>query len=289
MKKKKIIPHLSAEDKILIIRQVIKGKSVSDLSRERKISRTIIYKWLKQYVNTSPSKLRKVLSAKNPSGKTHWRHIHGIEERVLQLVLANIEYSIDKIYSLLKAEGILISRSGLYYVLKRLSLATYQDRLKYSASQVLVSRQVLRLPEYHLPEAPRYSFNKIALFIELIFLAFTSFIASFYLLEHIAQRSNNNPSVIYTTHDIASNLEQKLLNSKSDSKRFIYIVKAGDSLWYISEEIYESGYNWPDIAKANKLANPDYIEIGQKLVIPVVPSRIEAISPFLGVFLRERS
>ncbi len=55
--------------------------------------------------------------------------------------------------------------------------------------------------------------------------------------------------------------------SQTDQTSF-YIVKSGDSLWTISESIYQSGYNWVDIAKANKLENPGLIYAGTKLEIP---------------------
>ena len=46
-----------------------------------------------------------------------------------------------------------------------------------------------------------------------------------------------------------------------------YVVQKGDHLWKIAEKFYGSGYNWVDIAQANKLANPGIIYQGQKLVI----------------------
>lgn len=52
-----------------------------------------------------------------------------------------------------------------------------------------------------------------------------------------------------------------------------YKVKKGDDLWHISEKYYNSGYNYVDIAKINKLANPSAIEVGQDLVIPKVESK----------------
>ncbi len=52
-----------------------------------------------------------------------------------------------------------------------------------------------------------------------------------------------------------------------------YTVKAGDSLWSISEKAYKSGYNWVDIAKANNLTNPGNIFAGNKLTIPNVKPR----------------
>ncbi|MFZ5845650.1 MAG: LysM peptidoglycan-binding domain-containing protein [Patescibacteria group bacterium] len=47
-----------------------------------------------------------------------------------------------------------------------------------------------------------------------------------------------------------------------------HIVASRETLWNIAEKYYQSGYNWVDIQKANNLANPDYIEVGQKLTIP---------------------
>ncbi len=49
-----------------------------------------------------------------------------------------------------------------------------------------------------------------------------------------------------------------------------YSVKQGDYLWTIAEDAYGSGYNAYDIANANKLQNPDLIEVGQVLVLPSV-------------------
>jgi nucleoid-associated protein YgaU len=52
-----------------------------------------------------------------------------------------------------------------------------------------------------------------------------------------------------------------------------YKVKQGDDLWHISEKYYNSGYNYVDIAKTNKLANASAIEVGQDLVIPKVEAK----------------
>ena len=47
-------------------------------------------------------------------------------------------------------------------------------------------------------------------------------------------------------------------------------VENGDNLWKIAEKYYKSGYNWVDIAKANKIANASIITAGQELVLPEV-------------------
>ncbi len=47
-----------------------------------------------------------------------------------------------------------------------------------------------------------------------------------------------------------------------------YKVKEGDNLWTISVRAYADGYKWPEIAKANNLANPDLLLIDQELKLP---------------------
>jgi len=56
-----------------------------------------------------------------------------------------------------------------------------------------------------------------------------------------------------------------------------YQIKEGDSLWTISEKFYNSGYNWIDIAKANNLANPSIIHAGNKIIIPKIEKKSEAV------------
>lgn len=47
-----------------------------------------------------------------------------------------------------------------------------------------------------------------------------------------------------------------------------YTVTRGDNLWNIAVRAYGDGYRWVDIARENKLANPDLIHAGNVLVLP---------------------
>lgn len=47
-----------------------------------------------------------------------------------------------------------------------------------------------------------------------------------------------------------------------------YTVVQGDCLWTIAVRAYGDGYKWVDIARENKLANPDIIHAGNVLSIP---------------------
>lgn len=57
----------------------------------------------------------------------------------------------------------------------------------------------------------------------------------------------------------------------------IYTVAQGDTLWNIAEKKYNSGYNWVDIQKANKITNPDILIIGTKLRLPNVEPKIVTV------------
>lgn len=63
------------------------------------------------------------------------------------------------------------------------------------------------------------------------------------------------------------------VQSEEKSNQKTYTVKKGDNLWMIAEKQYGSGYNAVDIAKANKIKNPDIIEVGSVFTIPAVKAK----------------
>lgn len=86
---------------------------------------------------------------------------------------------------------------------------------------------------------------------------------------------NNRPSQI-SENDIPAEQETtdgEITEATSTiSLPATHVVKAGENLWNIAEKYYSSGFNYVDIAKENKLSDASQIEVGQKLVIPNVPS-----------------
>ena len=55
-----------------------------------------------------------------------------------------------------------------------------------------------------------------------------------------------------------------------------YVVRPGDDLGKIAEAQYGRRDMWREIANANKLNNPDLIEVGEKLIIPPVGKNVQS-------------
>ncbi len=47
-----------------------------------------------------------------------------------------------------------------------------------------------------------------------------------------------------------------------------YTVVKGDHLWGIAVRAYGDGYKWVEIAQANEITHPNYIEVGQEIKLP---------------------
>jgi putative chitinase len=76
--------------------------------------------------------------------------------------------------------------------------------------------------------------------------------------------AKGNRSATSSTKDIVQNGEI----SQDSNTSSTYTIKVGDDLWSISENFYNDGYKWVEIAKINNLGNPGLILAGNKLTIP---------------------
>ena len=84
---------------------------------------------------------------------------------------------------------------------------------------------------------------------------------------HFQIDKGSSSSAINPYDYVFNNKELVPSSTPSTNKRYYTVVK-GDTLWGIAKRYYGNGNQYPKIAKANNIKNPDIIHIGQKLLIP---------------------
>ena len=92
-------------------------------------------------------------------------------------------------------------------------------------------------------------------------------------LSSIAKKFNTTVSELKQLNDLTTDFIQVgqmlYISSPTSSTTYkTYTVVKGDTLWGIAKRYYGNGSRYPEIARANNIANPDIIHIGQKLLIP---------------------
>lgn len=75
------------------------------------------------------------------------------------------------------------------------------------------------------------------------------------------------PSVNTTTN---TTLIQEIKEEALTTLPQAHTVAKSETLWAIAEKYYGTGYGWTAIVTENKLVNPNTIEVGQVLTIPVI-------------------
>ncbi len=61
-----------------------------------------------------------------------------------------------------------------------------------------------------------------------------------------------------------------------------HVVAEGENLWTLAEKYYNDGYKWTELAKANNIQNPGYLEVGQELTIPTLGTPVTAGTSVAG-------
>lgn len=148
---------ISLRDKERVVKRVENGEKITHISKSESVSRTIIYSWFKRYASHGQSILS--LKAKHAQRENHWRYRRGSEEVVLEIVKVYPEYTLDQIVSTLTTytETIRMSRSGVYYLLKRYNLTTMRGRLLYAKMHARSSTQIYQLSELDIPSPIGYT------------------------------------------------------------------------------------------------------------------------------------
>jgi nucleoid-associated protein YgaU len=65
-----------------------------------------------------------------------------------------------------------------------------------------------------------------------------------------------------------ADLKHEIVTSGGDTQP--YTVKSGDSLSKICKLFYGNANKYPEVAQANGIANPDHIQAGQQINLPVL-------------------
>ena len=73
--------------------------------------------------------------------------------------------------------------------------------------------------------------------------------------------------------------ERKASRQKPLPENGVHIVKKGESLYLIAKRYYGSGLKWKRIAAANKIAKPNRIKPGMKIVIPPAEAEVKRAAP----------
>ncbi len=91
-----------------------------------------------------------------------------------------------------------------------------------------------------------------------------------------------NPKEVVVTPKVDHKKAAEAAKAKPNQNPSRYVVKKGDSLWRIAENIYKSGFNYKDLISYNKLRNPSDIEPGQVILIPPavpkLPTRLDVLA-----------
>src|SRR3989344_4172347 len=129
---------LSPKQRLLMIEKVKNGESVQEVCEQFGVSRTIFYKYLKRYEDAPPGQKLEALWDKKPKVERYFNQAPEEYERaVLSAVIAHPELSSHKIVWVLPQIGNrpILSNHGVYNILKRYDLTSYEKRLLYAAEK----------------------------------------------------------------------------------------------------------------------------------------------------------
>jgi transposase-like protein len=144
---KPVANQFTPEDRLYLIEKVIKqGLSVKEACRQMGVSRFTYYKWYKRYIKASPGQEADSLKNKKRAIDRYWRQATPEQEKaVINIVVKNPQlgkYNILKQLPRIAGKPIL-GNHGIYNVLKRNSLNTYDMRLAYAKSHQPVIKPLI--------------------------------------------------------------------------------------------------------------------------------------------------
>ncbi|MCF8378285.1 MAG: LysM peptidoglycan-binding domain-containing protein [Bacteroidales bacterium] len=85
--------------------------------------------------------------------------------------------------------------------------------------------------------------------------------------ENVAHEQTNAENVRLAKENQELKARLKTFAEQTKKREKTYVVKEGESLYSIARKVYGNGYRYVDLAKDNKIENPDQLITGQKLII----------------------
>lgn len=215
-----IYPEVAEATKFSVIYKYKNGLSVSHISRSMGISRTTIYKWLNAYDNSKGS--LSALNSKRPRSDSHWNYKKGVEQILLDIITQKPDTSLDDLCVQVNSySSFTISRSGLYYILRKLNLNKVIDRVKYAETQAQVSNQNSQTPIINKIDRPIQTSNSYLNILPiisprlLVYLASVSFISVLILLSLVYIPPSMLPTDINPLTTSDKIVSRKVTNFKS--------------------------------------------------------------------------
>lgn len=84
---------------------------------------------------------------------------------------------------------------------------------------------------------------------------------------------------VFTQDNTPEITEDGVNTVTEETNQNVHVVKEGETLWSISEQVYNDGFGWSEIAEANKLTDPNNLEAGTRLTIPERATATAEVSP----------
>ncbi|MBI3486475.1 glycosyltransferase, partial [Candidatus Daviesbacteria bacterium] len=129
----------------MLVRRYLAGENVTKICTDSHISRTLFYRLLKRYQLAGDQDQNKALKSLRPKGVKHWRYNPEVENLVLREVINKPELSVHKISQKVNEQAgkRVVSSFGVYNILKRHNLNTYEYRLRF-ANQTIEAKALPR-------------------------------------------------------------------------------------------------------------------------------------------------
>ncbi len=126
--------RLPTSQKKLLIKRYKNGESIAALCREAKISRTIFYRWVKEYSQTE-NPLRKATHRK------HWRKLDSNISR--KVVYSSLKY--PELSAMSLSRKLHISVGSVWNILNKYTITTVESRRNYVSKQGMRIRKTISL------------------------------------------------------------------------------------------------------------------------------------------------